>query len=120
MKSRKAAVQENGDGVTHQLAAKAATAKHLADLAKKHFKLLKAEFKQARKAYKQARKAAKRARKEAREAMKLLKPKQETVRRVTVARKAKKAPVQRRTQTATTSAIPLPTPPAPDISTATA
>ena len=88
MKSRKAATHENGDGLTQSLAAKAATARHLADMAKKHFKRLKAEYKQARKAYRQAKKAAKRARKEARAAMKLLKAKQEMPRRTSAGRKA--------------------------------
>ena len=111
MKSRKAATHENenGDGVSHTLAAKAATAKHLADMARKHYKMLKAEYKQARKAYKQARKAARRARKEAKAAMKLLRAQNETARLVDRPRKLKRAQKMRRAHAGSTSTIPLPT-----------
>lgn len=124
MKTRKLNTHANTNG--HDLAAKAAAAQNIADVARKHFKMLKAEYKQARKAFKQAKKAAKRARKEVEAAAEVLKAKhlvdarhQKPVKKII--RRNHAHTLHRKTHTVTTGThIPLPSAPVPGISTGTA
>jgi hypothetical protein len=110
MKTQKSSSHANGNGSSHNPAARATAAQNIADVARKHFKMLKAEYKQARKAYRQAKKAAKRAHKEAEAAAEILKAKAAVAKQRRAKKPVKRAqPLHRKTQTATAAtAIPLP------------